>query len=276
MLQLPTHDGAVMMNHGDGCHDDQILQLCEDATVLVVDQHGHHQPMHVPSQELRDQVMSSLAHDPSTTGPCHGTEEGIDQGGEAPTDGSLRLLQNPVSGSAGSADDGRPMFWASQGGQTGARLQVGVQPVCNMGGMRELSPSDVLHPRIRGDGGHPQSRSLGQGHGTGDLQAAGQRAAGQQPPEEREDLPWTAPRPVSFESWRTCRRRRPSGSKAKSQKAMLRDLRQIQTVAAKAKATVTSVERKTRRAEDTAEAHQSAVIAVEDQETEDWTTIPTG
>ena len=57
---------------------------------------------------------------------------------------------------------------------------------------------------------------------------------------------------------------------------MLRDLRQIQTVAAKAKATVTSVERKTRRAEDTAEAHQSAVIAVEDQETEDWTTIPTG
>jgi hypothetical protein len=49
-----------------------------------------------------------------------------------------------------------------------------------------------------------------------------------------------------------------------------------QTAAAKAKATVTPVERKTRRAEDTAEAHQSAVIAVEDQETEDWTPIPTG
>ena len=49
-----------------------------------------------------------------------------------------------------------------------------------------------------------------------------------------------------------------------------------QPAAAKAKATVTPVERKTRRAEDTAEAHQSAVIAVEDQETEDWTPIPTG
>ena len=189
MLQLLTHDGAVMMNHGDGCHDDQILQLCEDATVLVVDQHGHHQPMHAPSQELRDQVMSSLAHDPLTTGPCHGTEEGIDQGGEATTNGSLRLQQNPVSGSAGSADDGSPLLRTPQGGQAGTRLQVGMQPVCDMGGMRKLPPSDVLHPGVWGDRSHPQSRSSGQGHSPGDLQAAGQRAAGQQPPEEREDLP---------------------------------------------------------------------------------------
>ena len=46
-----------MMNNGNECPDDQVLQLCEAATVLVVDPHGQHQPMHVPSQDLQDQVM---------------------------------------------------------------------------------------------------------------------------------------------------------------------------------------------------------------------------
>lgn len=71
-----------MMNRGDICNHDQ-LQVCE----------GAHRPMHVPWQDLRDQVMSLLAHDHSATGHCHGAQEGNDrenQDREAASEGDFR------------------------------------------------------------------------------------------------------------------------------------------------------------------------------------------
>lgn len=133
MLLLVSNDDSVMMNRGDVCHDDQ-LQVCGDA----------HRLMHVPSQDLRDQVMSSLAHDRTATGHCHGAEEGNDrenQDREAASDGDFRHRWRIPE------IHGRPGHHAS--GQARAGLQVRLQhapprPKCPwLSGNSHRRPRDI-------------------------------------------------------------------------------------------------------------------------------------
>ena len=191
MLQLISVDDAVMMNDGNECHDDQVLQLCEAATVLVVDPHGHQQPMHVPSQNLRDQVMSSLANAQSATGPCHGTQEGNDreEDREATTNRALRLQPHSSGGSARSTDGRSAMLRPSPSASTRSGIQDRIQQVRNMGVLRNMPLETVLHAGLRRDGGHEEGRTPRPGHEDDDLQDPRQRAGGQPQLEEREDLP---------------------------------------------------------------------------------------
>ena len=100
-LMVSSHVDVMMLNNVSMTMDDDHVQhLCDEASGLVVDELGHEQhALHVP-QDLRDQVMSSLAHaHPKPTleraAEAHGAQvEGRTEGDQATSHGALRLLQD--------------------------------------------------------------------------------------------------------------------------------------------------------------------------------------
>eukprot|EP00435_Cladocopium_sp_Y103_P011911 s1821_g3.t1 len=200
-LLVSSQSDAVMMLKDDSMpmDDDHVQQLCDEATGLVVDPLGHeqHHSLHAP-QDLRDQVMSSLAHahqpvapDPSSGAAAHGAQEadGGGQGDQAETSGhrTLRLQQNAASGCSGPKDDRSTLLRLSHGGETGAGQPQRLQQVRNLGRMSNVRPTSVLHTGIRGDGSNKKGRAVEGRRRSSTEPDSSQRTTSEQTSEERED-----------------------------------------------------------------------------------------
>ena len=191
----------VMMNHVMSDEDDPLLQLCDSATVLLLDPTDQLMNVTTTPQDLRDQVMSSLttgeAHRTRSRSRPHGAQDGNDRAedegpGEeesyqATSDRALRLREDSRSRPTGSSDNRESLLRLSPDRGTWSGQSQRIEQVCSVGELQGMSLEGELHPSLRSDRSHEEGRSSGCRHQEASGINSSQRTATQPEPEERED-----------------------------------------------------------------------------------------